>query len=74
MEKLIAEIQTYATARGIKPATVLQLAAGLSGTTWEKWVSGQSSCSLRTAERVRDYVLANPVPEAATSTPNEDAA
>ncbi len=57
----MAEIMEYAAARGIKPATVLQLAAGLSGTTWDKWRQNVASCSLRTAERIRGYIAQNPV-------------
>ena len=60
MEQLIAEIEIYAAQRGIKPATVLQLAAGFSGTTWEKWISKSASCSFRSAERIRDYIKQNP--------------
>ncbi|HHX89639.1 MAG TPA: XRE family transcriptional regulator [Paracoccus sp.] len=54
------EIRRYACGRGIKPATVLQNAANLSGTTWEKWNAGAASCSIRTADRVRAYMAANP--------------
>ena len=58
------EIRVYARARGVKPATVLQNAAMLSGTTWEKWESGSASCSVRTADRVRAYMAENPPVEA----------
>lgn len=50
------EIQDYAEAHGIKPATVLQKAAGLSGRTWEQWVSGKSSPTVRTVEKVRFFI------------------
>lgn len=56
MEQLTVDIEAYAAARGIKPATVLQISAGLSGTTWEKWVNGTSSCSFRTADRIRAFM------------------
>jgi hypothetical protein len=55
MEQLIAEIEAYAAARGIKPATVLQYAANLSGRTWEQWKNG-GQCHLTTAQRVREYI------------------
>lgn len=57
----MTDITNFAAARGIKPATVLQIAAGMSGTTWEKWRAGSATCSMRTAERIRDYISANPV-------------
>jgi len=68
------EIENYALARGILPATVVQTATGHSGTTWAKWQSG-ATCSLRTAEKLRAYMAANPPPAEPTSpTPDEDAA
>jgi len=78
MEQLIAEIRSYASARGIKPATVLQSAAGFSGTTWDKWINAGASCSLKSAERIRNYMRMNPAPapvaaEAASDpTPTEE--
>lgn len=60
MEQLIAEVRAYATLRDIKPDTVLQLAANLSGTTWKKWVDGKSSCTLKTMDRIRKYMADNP--------------
>jgi hypothetical protein len=62
MEEFMSEIESYAKSRGIKPATVLQLAARLSGRTWERWLQGDASCTLRTMSRVRDYMRENPVP------------
>lgn len=62
MEELIKEIQAYAQARGIKPATVVNYAAQIGTPVWDRWVSGKSTCSLRTAERIREYMLAHPLP------------
>ena len=59
------EIQAYAAARGILPATVVQMATGHSGTTWAKWQAG-SSCSLRTAGKIREFIEANPANRTAT--------
>lgn len=68
------EIENYASARGILPATVVQSATGHSGTTWAKWQAG-ATCSLRTAEKLRAYMAANPPPaEPVSPTPDEDAA
>lgn len=57
------EVQAYATARQILPATVVQQATGHSGTTWAKWQAG-ATCSLRTAEKIRSYMRENPPPSA----------
>lgn len=54
----MSEVIEFADRRGIKPATVLQNAASLSGTTWEKWVKG-GDCGLKTAARIRDYIAEN---------------
>lgn len=62
----MTDIRTYAEARGIKPATVLQLAARLSGHTWAKWEAGTASCTVRTIDRIREYMRANP-PSAVSS-------
>ena len=56
MEQLIKEVTAYAAAKGIKPTTVLQNAAGLSGTTWDKWAGGDATCHLKTAAIIRDYI------------------
>lgn len=70
MEQLIAQVEQYATARGIKPATVLQYAAGLSGSVWDKWLAG-SSCNMATAERIRTYIVENPVLSGSPACPND---
>lgn len=68
------EIETYAAARGILPATVVQAATGHSGTTWAKWKVG-ATCSLRTAEKLRAYMAANPPAAVPAPSPTaEDAA
>lgn len=54
------EIRRYAAARGVKPATVLQTAAGLSGTVWAKWEAGTAACTMPTASRIRQYISDNP--------------
>lgn len=62
MEQLISDIKDYAERRGIKPATVLQMAAGYGGTVWAKWVAKTASCSLDQADRIRAFMRDNPVP------------
>lgn len=71
MEQFMTEIRTYATARGIKPATVLQMAARLSGKTWAKWEDGTATCTLRTMGTIREYMRLNPP---AVSGPNTEEA
>jgi hypothetical protein len=55
MEQLMNEVAAFAAVMGIKPATVLQNAAGLSGHTWRKWEEG-GSCSVNTAEKIRLHI------------------
>jgi len=59
MEQLISEIEAYARQRNIKPATVLQYAAGLGGGAWDRWRKG-ATCTFATAERVRKFMADNP--------------
>lgn len=70
MDKLISEIEEYAKARGIKPATVLQYGANLSGSTWAKWLEGRATCTMQVAEKLREYMADNP---ADVLTPDKDA-
>ncbi len=56
----MTEIRTYAEARRIKPATVLQMAARLSGKTWGRWEDGTATCTLRTMSTIREYMRDNP--------------
>ncbi|SIT74705.1 hypothetical protein SAMN05421849_0201 [Pontibaca methylaminivorans] len=60
MEELMNEIKAYAQARGIKPATVLQNAAALSGNTWDRWARNGAACTVITAERIRKYMSEHP--------------
>jgi hypothetical protein len=60
MEQLMKEIRAYAASRGIKPATVLQIAGGLGGMVWAKWEAGSATCTLSMADRLRAYMAANP--------------
>jgi len=59
MDMFLAEVEAYAIACGLKPGTVVQRAGGASGVAWEKWKAG-GSCSMRTADRIRDYMHDNP--------------
>lgn len=61
MEQFLNDIRAYAEAKGVKPSTVLQLAAGTGGTAWRRWESGESTPTFATVEKVRAYMRANPV-------------
>jgi hypothetical protein len=59
MEQFIIEVETYAADCGLKPTTVVQRAAGVSGSAWARWVKG-GSCTLATADKVRAFMAKNP--------------
>jgi hypothetical protein len=65
MNQLMSEIRTYADLVGVSPSTVLQRAGAGSGTTWSRWEAGRS-CTLNTADKLREWMVDNP--------PAEDAA
>lgn len=56
MDELIAQIEQFARARGIKPATVIRYAAGLKPSDWRRWAEG-GGCSVRTAEKIKEYIV-----------------
>jgi hypothetical protein len=76
MDKFIAEVDLYAAACGVKPTTIVQRAAGVSGAAWRNWTQLGGSCTMATADRVRAYMRANPAPATISPTPPqaEDAA
>ncbi|MDP1872117.1 MAG: hypothetical protein Q8K61_10905 [Gallionella sp.] len=59
MEQFITDVEAYAAACGVKPTTVVQRAAGVSGAAWGRWEAG-GSCTLVTADKVRAYMRDNP--------------
>ena len=59
MEEFILEIEGYAKAVGVSPSTVIQRAANVGGRKWAAWQKG-GSCSMRTADRIRAFMTANP--------------
>ena len=62
MEKLITAIETYAASIGKVPEWVLREAIGASWRQWRSWKSGQSSPTVRNADRIYQYMAANPAP------------
>lgn len=63
MEQFITDVKAYAAACGLKPTTVVQRAAGVSGAAWGRWEAG-GSCTLATADKVRAFMRNNPAPNA----------
>ncbi|MEQ3679235.1 XRE family transcriptional regulator [Pseudophaeobacter sp.] len=60
MEQFMANVRAYAAQFGISPSTVIQKAGVGGGGTWAKWESGDGTPTLRTADRLKDYMKANP--------------
>ena len=56
MEQFLNEVRAFARQAKIKPATVVQNGAGLSGTTWEKWENGTSFPRIDTIDKIRSYM------------------
>lgn len=57
-DDLIREVQQYAAARNIAPATVISRAAN-NGRLYGRLTKG-FGCTLKTAERIRAYMASNP--------------
>jgi hypothetical protein len=68
MDEFISEVRVYAKLVGLKPSTVIQSAGAGGGGTWARWERREGSPTLRTADRIRAWMIANP-PKS-----NEDAA
>lgn len=67
------EIRAYAARLGNSPSTVIQKAGVGGGGTWSKWESGDGSPTLRTVDRLRQYMANNPPLDGGQATA-EDAA
>ncbi len=63
MEKLILEIEAYCLARGISPQNLLRKVINAPWGQWQKWKDGTSSPTMLIADKLRDYMNANPVVE-----------
>lgn len=74
MEHLIREIEDYARATGRKPQWVLRASVGYGWGVWDQWVSGLKSPTMVTADRIREWMAANPPKDATASSTQEDAA
>ena len=60
MDEFLAEVRAYARNLGVRPTTVVQRAANVSGLTWANWSRRLSSPTARTMDRVRLYMRENP--------------
>ena len=60
MDQLIAEIEAYAAAVGVKPGTVVKNATGHGNNVFPRWKAGKAACTLPTADRIRAYIQENP--------------
>jgi hypothetical protein len=58
MDELIKEIEAFARLRKIEPQTVIRYAAGQKPGDWRRWKAG-GGCSVRTAEKIREYIMAH---------------
>ena len=72
MEEFILEIEAYAAAVDRTPQAVLRSAVSAGWGTWDAWVSRKSSPTMALADRIRDYMKANPPPP--QSEPEKDVA
>ena len=63
MHKLIEAIEYYAQEIDRTPEWVLRAAIGASWRQWEAWKEGKSSPTVRNADRIYEYMAANPAPE-----------
>lgn len=53
MEQFLQEVREFAELCGKEPGTVVQQFAGLSGTTWKKWIAGKQFPRADTIDRIR---------------------
>ena len=62
MEQFLEDIRAYASAIGKSPQHILRQALGASWSQWKAWVDGQSSPTLNTVDKIRQYMADNPAP------------
>lgn len=69
MERFISDVEAYASACGVKPQAFLRNVINAQWGQWQKWKGGESSPTMRIADRIYAYMAENPPPET-----SEDAA
>ena len=62
MEQLIAAVEGYARQMGRPPEWVLRSAIGASWRQWGLWKTGRASPTVKNADRIYQYIAANPAP------------
>ena len=60
MEQLLRDIETYAAAMGRQPQRVLRDAIDASWGTWSRWKDGKASPTVKTVDRLRQWMRENP--------------
>lgn len=63
MEQLIADIEAYCDAAGIKPQRLLRDAADMGWGKWSDWKARKTYPTMKVVDRVRTYMADHP-PEA----------
>lgn len=66
MEQFLTDVAAYAESVGLAPGTVVQNATNASGSIWKTWLRRDAYPTVRTMDRVRAYMVANP-PKAAAN-------
>ncbi|MDF3607527.1 hypothetical protein PE067_16085 [Paracoccus sp. DMF-8] len=56
MEQLISDIEAYCQRTGIAPQKLLRDAINAQWGQWQKWKTGESSPTMKVADRVRGYM------------------
>lgn len=69
MERFISDVEAYAQAYGVTPQAFLRLVINAQWGQWQKWKDGDSSPTMRIADRIYAHMAKNPPPET-----SEDAA
>ncbi len=61
MEQLISDIEAYCAKRGISPQKLLRAAINAKWSQWQSWKDGESSPTMKVADRLREFMAADDV-------------
>lgn len=61
MEQLISDIEAYCAKRGISPQKLLRAAINAKWSQWQSWKDGDSSPTMKVADRLREFMAADGV-------------
>ena len=59
MEQLISDIEAYCARSGVSPQKLLREAINAQWGQWQKWKDGESSPTMKVADRIRKYIKEN---------------